>query len=184
MEQSNPDMPRPAEPLPSGDGDGMATAAAIEAAKARIANPTPELADALHHGYEPHDIGLKGVFAFLIALVITMVVVLAAMWGVMMLFVGYDRSKDPIATPVRVEHLPVAQPNQPSPQHDFLDHEDMQAMREETSKVLNSSGTSPSGRHYISINEAMERVLPKLPVKPAAARRQTQVSSALGGETR
>jgi hypothetical protein len=183
MEQSNPDMPEPAEPIAQGDGDGMASAAAIEAAKARIANPTPELADALHHGYEPHDIGLKGVFAFLIALVITMVVVLAAMWGVMMLFVNYDRSKDPIATPVKIEHAPVAQPNQPSPQHNFVDHEDMAAMREETTKILNTSGTTSGGRKYISIDEAMVRVLPKLPVKPAAGG-QAQVSSAMGGETR
>jgi hypothetical protein len=152
----------------SGSDGGGVTAAAIEAARARIASPTPDLADALGKGYEPHDIRLRGVFLFLITLVVTIIVVLAAMWGLMTLFVDYDRSKDPVGSPVAIHREPSAVPEQPSVEHNFVDREDMTAMREETQRALNSSGTSPTGRRYISINEAMDQVLPKLPVKPSA----------------
>jgi hypothetical protein len=144
-----------------------AAPAAAEAARARIASPTPELADALGKGYEPHDIGLRGVFLFLITLVITIVVVLAAMWGLMMLFVEHDRAKDPVGSPLVVHQDPRPVPLQPSPEHNFNDREDMTAMREETHRQLNATGTSQSGRRYISIDQAMDQV--KLPVKAPAA---------------
>jgi hypothetical protein len=150
------------EPTNAMDG---ASAAAIEASRARIASPTPELADALGKGYEPHDIGLRGVFLFLITLVLTIVVVLAAMWGLMTLFVDYDRSKDPVGSPVVIHQAERPFPMQPSPDHNVVDREDMTAMREQTQHELTSSGTTASGRRYMPIEQAMDQVLPKLPVK-------------------
>jgi len=166
--ESHLDTLNPNSGSDGGVGSSGASAAAIEAARARIASPTPELADSLSKGYEPHDIGLRGVFLFLITLVVTVVVVLAAMWGLMTLFVDYDRSRDPVGSPVAIHQEPSAVPLQPSVEHNLVDREDMTAMREATQQALNSSGTSPTGRRYISIKDAMDQVLPKLPVKPAA----------------
>jgi len=170
----NPDMP--STPPAGGDGGVAITALAAEfgaspeaiaAARAKIADTHPELADALDKGYEPHDIGLRGVFLFLISLVITMAVVLAAMWGVMMLFVNYDRSNDPIASPVKVEDPVPAAPLQPSPMHNYNDREDLTLMRKDVYASLDSSGVTASGRRFIPIEEAMKQVLRTLKVKPA-----------------
>lgn len=165
----NPDMPSPAAPRhavsPALAAEIGATHAEVLASRARIIAKHPELEDALHKGYEPHDIGLRGVFIFLITLVITMVVVLAAMWGVMMMFVKYDRSNDPIASPVKMENTENAVPLQPSPPHDYNDREDMTRMRLETSAALQGGAASTSGRHSIPIDEAMKQV--RLDVRPA-----------------
>jgi hypothetical protein len=157
----NPDMPDTPASAAAMSADHAATAAA----RAKIAASDPELAEAIKKGYEPHDIGLRGVFVFLITLVITMIVVLAAMWGVMMLFVNYDRSNDPIASPVKVERPPVASPLQPTPQHPYTDREDVTMMRDEADRILTSSGTTPTGRHYIKISDAMDHV--RLPIHAA-----------------
>src|SRR5580658_5851043 len=112
---------------------------------------SPELADSLAHGYERHDIGLRGIFNFLIGLILTMVLVLLLIYGVMELFVEHDRQSDPIASPIVVEHGPIPEPLQPSISHDLVDWQDLQAMREQTQKTLSSNGTNPkTGRRFIS----------------------------------
>jgi len=133
---------------------------------------SPELADSLAHGYERHDIGLRGIFNFLIGLILTMVLVLLLIYGVMELFVEHDRQSDPIASPIVVEHPPVPEPLQPSISHDLIDWQDMQAMREQTQKILSSSGTTATGRRYIPITQAIDRVLPMLPIHPSGGAQQ------------
>jgi hypothetical protein len=128
---------------------------------------SPELADSLAHGYERHDIGLRGIFNFVIGLILTMVLVLLLIYGVMELFVEHDRQSDPIASPIVVVHAPAPMPLQPSIEHNTVDRQDMQAMREETQKILDSSGVSPTGRRFISIDQAIEQVLPLLPIQPS-----------------
>jgi hypothetical protein len=128
---------------------------------------TPEIAEAIAVGYEPHDVSLRGVFIFIVTLMFITLIVLGAMWVVMMGFVGHDRKSDPIASPVGVQHLVAPQPLQPSWNHNAMDREDMELMRKQTHDILVSSGTSPTGRRFISIDAAMDQVLPQLPIRAA-----------------
>jgi hypothetical protein len=146
--------------------DGMSTPEVVAGARARIASPTPDLAQALDKGYEPHDINLRGIGIFLVGLVVTSILVLLMCWGIQEGLVDFDRAGDPIASPVTIDHAPVPQPLQPSWQHNSFDREDMQAMRQETMAVLNSSGTDPkSGRRWIPIDDAMDKALNMLPIQ-------------------
>ena len=128
---------------------------------------SPELADSLAHGYERHDIALRGIFNFLIGLLLTVAMSLLLVYGVMELFVEHDRQSDPIASPVVVEHGEAPHPLQPSVEHNTFDREDMQAMRDETQKILAFNGTTPAGRRCISIDQAIDKVLPLLPIQPS-----------------
>jgi hypothetical protein len=141
-----------------------------------LAKPTdPDFAEAVEKGYEPHDIGLRGVFVFIGGLTVVLVVVLAFIYAVMMGLAEYDRSKDPIASPVAVKLPPVYAPLQPSlgfngdhdADHDVLDADDMLLMRERTAAALGSEGTTAAGRHFIPIATAIDKVLPLLVFKPA-----------------
>jgi hypothetical protein len=129
---------------------------------------SPELAEAISIGYEPHDIGLRGVFIFIISLMFITLVVLGAMWVIMMEFVKYDRNSDPINSPVAIERVQPLQPLQPSWNHNRLDQEDMQNMREQTYYQLHAAGVSPTGRKYIPIETAMDQVLSQLPIHEGA----------------
>lgn len=129
---------------------------------------SPELKDAIAHGYEPHDIGLRGVFFFLIGLVVTVIISLLLVYGIMNLFVEYDRHSDPVASPVVIEHGPIPYPLQPSYNHDVVDRQEMAAMRKNTQKILSSSGTL-GDRRFIPIDQAIDQVLPLLPIKPTGA---------------
>ena len=134
-------------------------------------------AEAIAKGYEPHDIGLRGVIVFIVGLVITLVVVLAFIYAVMMAMADSDRSADTIASPVKVNLPQVYAPLQPSlgfygehdRDHDVLDAQDMFLMRERTQQALTSQGTTASGRRYISIASAIDLVVDKklLVSKPA-----------------
>jgi len=134
----------------------------------------PDFAVAIEKGYEPNDIGLRGVFIFISGLTVVLVVVLAFIYAVMMALAEHDRSKDPVASPVTVKLPPVYAPLQPSlgfngdhdADHDALDADDMLLMRERTSLALNSEGVTAAGRHYIAINTAIDEVLPLLVSKP------------------
>ncbi len=134
----------------------------------------PAFAEALEKGYEPHDIGLRGVFIFISGLTVVLIVVLAFIYAVMMALADYDRSKDPIASPVTLKLPPVYAPLQPSlgfngdhdADHDVLDADDMLLMRERTALALNSEGVTAAGRHYIGIDTAIDKVLPLLVTKP------------------
>ena len=135
----------------------------------------PLFAEALEKGYEPQDIGLRGVFIFISGLVLVLVVVLAFIYAVMMALADYDRSKDPISSPIAVQTAPVYAPLQPSlgfngnhdADHDVLDADDMLLMRERTAAALGSEGVTAAGRHYIAIDTAIDKVLPLLVSKPA-----------------
>jgi hypothetical protein len=83
-------------------------------------------------------------------------------------FVKYDRSYDPIASPVTVEQVRPPAPLQPSWSHNEKDQEDMQAMREQTFNQLHFNGISPAGRKCIPIETAMDKVLPLLPIRVPA----------------
>jgi len=135
--------------------------------------------DAVAKGYEPHDIGLRGVILFIAGLTVTLVVVLAFVYAIMMALADHDRSHDAIASPMTVPVAPVYAPLQPSlgfnGQHE-LDHnvlapEDMLLMREVTAKALSEEGVTASGRHYIPIDAAINMVITKslLVSKPALA---------------
>jgi hypothetical protein len=138
---------------------------ASSAAGAKI---SPELAEAIAAGYEPHDVGLRGVFIFIISLMFISLVILGAMWVVMMEFVKYDRNFDPINSPVAIEHVQPPQPLQPSWNHNQMDQQDMQQMRQQTYQQMHSTGTSPTGRKFISIDTAMNEILPQLPIHEGA----------------
>jgi len=137
----------------------------------------PAFSEAVSKGYEPHDIGLRGVIVFIAGLTITLIVVLAFVYAVMMALADYDRSHDAIASPMTVQLPPVYAPLQPSlgfngahdNDHDVLDVQDMELMRERTQKALNEEGTTAAGRHYISIAAAIDLVVSKslLESKPA-----------------
>ncbi len=147
---------------------GHATGASLVHAQNKIASPSPELAQAIEKGYEPHDIALRGVFVFLVTLTITIIVVIIAMYGVLQAFIAHDRNSDPIGSPTQVTRNAVATPLQPSVDHDYHDYEDMQAMREQTHRLLSESGTTPSGRQHISIESAMAQAS-QIPTKPPQA---------------
>jgi len=134
-------------------------------------------AEAIAKGYEPHDIGLRGVIVFITGLVITLIVVLAFIYAVMMAMADSDRSTDAIASPVKVSLPPIYAPLQPSlgfygdhdSDHDVLDAQDMILMRERTQQALNSEGITAAGRHFIPIASAIDIVISKslLVSKPA-----------------
>jgi hypothetical protein len=135
--------------------------------------------EAVAKGYEPHDLGLRMVFIFIGGLTVTLIVVLAFIYAVMMAMASYDRSRDAIASPVKVELPAPYAPLQPSlgfydrhdQDHDVLDYEDMILMRERVTKVLDGEGTTLAGRHYVSIDTAMDTVVSQslLASKPAIA---------------
>ncbi len=129
-------------------------------------NASADLAIAVARGYEPHDIGLRGVFYFIIVLVITVIAVLILMDGAMNLFVEHDRAGDPVGSPVVIERGPVPHPLQPSMPHNLLDREDMAAMRAHVQSILTSSG-QVGDRRFIPISQAMDQALPMLPIQPA-----------------
>src|SRR5579862_7276473 len=91
------------------------------------------LAEAIAKGYEPHDLKLRGVFVFMGVLALTLVVVLAAIYAIMMALVDHDRSQDVVGSPVVIKMPPVYAPLQPSlgyngdhdNDHDWLDQDDM-----------------------------------------------------------
>ncbi len=122
---------------------------------------------AVAKGYEPHDLKLRGVFLFVAFLTLTLVIVLSAIFAIMIALVDHSRGGDPVSSPVAVTPAPVYAPLQPSPEHDWLDQDDMLLMRAKTQKAINSSGTSSTGRRYIAINDAIRQVVDTnmLPIK-------------------
>jgi hypothetical protein len=129
-------------------------------------------------GYEPNDVRLRSVFVFIGVLVITLVVVLTAIYGIMMALAEHDRASDPIASPIAVKLPAVYAPLQPSlgfygdskNDHDTLDAEDMIAMRYRAEQELNApAGTTEAGRRHMPIESAIDTVLPLLVLKPAIA---------------
>ena len=126
-----------------------------------------DLAAAISAGYEPHDVALRGIFIFIISLMFISLLVLGAMWVIMMEFVKYDRSYDPIASPLTIEQVQPPEPLQPSWNHNQKDREDMEIMREQTFKQLHFTGTLPTGRKCIAIETAMDEVLSQLPIRAA-----------------
>jgi hypothetical protein len=131
-------------------------------------NPSPE---AVAAGYEPHDLRLRGVFVFVGVLAVTLLVVLAFIYAVMMALVDHDRSHDAISSPITVTLPPVYAPLQPSREHPTLDADDMFAMRQKAQADLAASGISSTGRRYISINAAMDKVIAMnlLPIRPVVS---------------
>ena len=128
---------------------------------------SPELAEAISIGYEPHDVALRGIFIFLISLAVVSLLVLGAVWFILTAFVDFDRTFDPIASPVVVEKAPPPQPLQPSWSHNQLDQQDMLEMRDQTYKQLHFDGVSPTGRKCMPIETAMDEILPLLPIHAA-----------------
>ena len=124
---------------------------------------SPDLAEAIQRGYEPKDINLRGLFIFLGTLVVTLVVVLAAIYGILMAMVEYDRSRDPLGTPVSIVRPDLYAPLQPSVSHNTLDTDDMAAMRERNQEVL----MHPSLARQMPIAQAIDVVLPLLVTRPA-----------------
>jgi hypothetical protein len=86
-------------------------------------------------------------------------------YGIMMALASYDRSKDPMGSPVVVRIPPVYAPLQPSFDHPQLDQDDMLAMRERTAAELNAPEGTYAGRRHIPIAMAMEKALPMLLTK-------------------
>jgi hypothetical protein len=138
----------------------------------------PDFAEAVAKGYEPKDIGLRAVFTFIGVLAVTLFVVLSVVYGIMMALADYDRSTDPLASPVAVKLPRVYAPLQPSlgfygndaNNHKELDSEDMILMREQAAAALNApAGTTAAGRSHMPIASAIDRVLPLLVQKPVIA---------------
>jgi hypothetical protein len=159
-------MPEPTQPSSPTD-QPAASAAAVAGAHGKIDHPTPDLAEAMARGFEPRDINLRGLFIFLGTLIVALVVVLFAIYGIMKALVDHDRTHDPLGTPVSISQRDVYAPLQPSIGHPTEDWQDMETMRAQTQAVLSSSGISPTtGRRYITIADAMDKVLPLLVISP------------------
>ena len=140
-------------------------------------NHTPEFREAVAKGYEPKDIGLSPVFKFIGGLVVTMVVVMFAIYAIVMAMAASYRKDMVNPSPVAVKLPPVYAPLQPSlgfydnhdQDHDKHDAEDMADMRYKTRQILSGSGENPvSHRKWEPIDVAMNDVLEKnlLVVKP------------------
>ena len=147
---------------PTQSENPAASADAIASAQGKVMRPTPELAEAMARGYEPKDISLRGLFIFLGTLVVSLLVVLVAIYAIMMALVEHDRSHDPLGTTASVNKPEVYAPLQPSLGHNTDDWVDMATMREQTQQVLTTAGVSPTGRRWIPIAEAMDKVVPML----------------------
>ena len=150
-----------------------ATPDAIAAAHQRVLEPTPDLAEAMRRGYEPKDVPLKGLFVFLASLVGTLVVVLFAIYGIMMALVERDRSHDQLGSSATIERPPAYAPLQPSHEHDTHDWQDMITLRQHYQVALGASGTSPTGRRFIPIEQAMTQTVALLVTRPTSAVTQT-----------
>ena len=128
----------------------------------------PELAEAIAKGYEPHDIGLRPVFTFIAGLSVTLIVVLAAIYGIMMALAAYDRSEVAARSPVDVKLPAPYAPLQPSlgiygnhdNDHNTLDWQDMDAMRYKAQVALKSTGKI-GDRSFIPIESAITMVIEK-----------------------
>ena len=151
---------------PTPSSESAASAAAVHAAHAKAASP--ELAESVARGYEAKDVGLRGVAIFLVILAAVVVVTFAFIYFLMFGLIGFMHSEEPKASPVTIVNSPIPQPLQPSVDHDTNDRDDMLQMRIETQNVLEHSGTTTTGRKYISITDAMNEVLSKLPTRPPA----------------
>lgn len=135
-----------------------------------------EFAEAVAKGYEPHDLKLRAVFMFIAGLSVTLLVVLSVIYAIMMALAAHDRSTDPLASPVSVKLPAVYAPLQPSlgfygnndNNHESLDSDDMLVMREKAQAALTSEGVGPTGRHYISIETAIDKALPELITRAVA----------------
>lgn len=136
--------------------------AAAEAIKA--GHPAPELAEAIRRGYEPHDINLRWLYIFGVVLIVTLVVSLVIVAGVMKGLLAYDRSVDAISSPVNIEHRLDVIPLQPSVEHNQVDRDDMDLMRQHVQMILSGAGQH-GDRRWIPIDQAMEQVLPMLPIR-------------------
>jgi hypothetical protein len=147
-------------PMPS--ENPAASTAAVASAHGKVLRPTPDLAEAMNRGYEPRDINLRGLFIFLGVLVASLVVVLAAIYAIMMALVEYDRSRDPLGTPVSITRPDMYAPLQPSIGHPTEDTDDMLAMREQTQATL----LNPTLARQMPIGQAMDVVLAKLVISP------------------
>ena len=144
-----------------------ASLAAVATAIGKVERPTPALAEAMDRGYEPKDISLRGLFIFLGTLVVTLVIVFAIIYGIMMALIDHDRSADLKGVAVSIIRPPVYAPLQPSLEHPTEDWEDMHLMRQQTQAILDSAGTSKTGRRYMTIADAMNVVVPKLAISDA-----------------
>jgi hypothetical protein len=119
--------------------------------------------EALAKGYEPHDLTLRMVFLFIGGLAVTLLVVLSVIYAIMMAMADYDRSNDPLASPVAVKLPPVYAPLQPSLDHQQFDTDDMLAMREQTQAALNApAGVTAAGRAHMPIADAIDKAIPML----------------------
>jgi hypothetical protein len=94
--------------------------------------------------------------------------VLSVIYGIMMAMAAYDRSTDPLASPVAVKLPPVYAPLQPSlgiygndaNNHLTLDSQDMELMREMAAAQLTAPrGTTATGRSHMPINEAIDQIV-------------------------
>jgi hypothetical protein len=149
---------------PTQSSDGATTPAALAASVTKVTSPTPALAEAIAAGYEPRDIGVRGVVYFLAGIVVSLAVVSAVIYGIMMALVAYDRSHDPTQSPLSVR-MPVstAPPLQPSVQHENVDTLDMKEMRQIVDAQLSTDGVSAfHHRRHIPIDQAIDKVLPLL----------------------
>jgi hypothetical protein len=150
---------------PPGSHGASSINAAADAIKA--GHPSPELAEAIQRGYEPHDINLRGIWIFGVVLVVTIIVALILVAGIMKGMLVYERAVDPMSSPVTIDKAPPLIPLQPSVEHDQFDSQDMEQMRSHVQMILSGSGQH-GDRRWIPIDQAMDQVLPMLPIGAAS----------------
>ena len=151
---------------PTPSSQSATSDAALHASRAKATSP--EFAETVKRGYEAKDIGLRGIFIFLAIVSATVVVTFAFIYFLLFGLINFYHSDEAKASPVTIVNAPIPHPLQPSVEHDQYDREDMLQMRASTMQVLSSSGTSATGRKYMSITDAMNEVLSKLPTRPKA----------------
>ena len=170
----DPNTPESAVGGPPGSQGAASINAAAEAIKA--GTPPPELAEAIRRGYEPHDINLRGIYIFGIALVITLILALVIVAGIMKALDAYAKATDPLSSPVAIDRAPDRIPLQPTQYvHETVDREDMDLMRKQVERVLSSAGQI-GDRRWIPITQAIDQVLPMLPIHATAPAKPSNAS--------
>lgn len=141
----------------------------------------PNNAPATTHGYETHDADAGGVFKFLVALGVVLVVASLVCWGLFRYFSVHDVDQAASDSPfANTRQLPLGPQLQVNPRADWLKFREDQEKSLETYAWENRS----AGTVRVPIEEAMELLVKKgLPVQgapeaqPADAKKQAPEGS-------
>ncbi len=129
-----------------------------------------------HHGvgYEPRDLGARGIIVFLVVLVVTGAVLCTIVWGYYDYHLKHLAEEPPVTGTQMIADTPASQPDPtkrfPQPVLQPDDVADLNKMRANEETVLNSYGwvDQKAGVAHIPIDDAIKAVAQQgLPSRPA-----------------